>query len=319
MLLNSSLLDSLHFSVLTAKFLYDVRIGLWTPHRAGDMLDNLPAEILHLVARWLSERDTNALARSSIRMWHVLDAYLYRRNVRLFDASSFYWAVENGRPLTAQKGIDAGADVNRGKDGISDQLPLILAAKHRQLPLMKLLLATPGIHVNPRDSKGRTPLSWTAGMGCADHISLLLASDGIHADAGDKGSRRPLWWAAALGRPAAVRLLLNSQQVTVDATDSSGQTALVAAAAGLGDECDVGECVQLLLAAGARPDAKTIANRTPLSWAAGTGKLGVFKLVLVAMGHGRFETWTVQDWVTAREKDEMVKLLLGGSGTSTIA
>ncbi|OAQ77851.1 ankyrin repeats (3 copies) domain-containing protein [Purpureocillium lilacinum] len=183
---------------------------------------------------------------------------------------------------------------------------------------MKLLLATPGIHVNPRDSKGRTPLSWTAGMGCADHISLLLASDGIHADAGDKGSRRPLWWAAALGRPAAVRLLLNSQQVTVDATDSSGQTALVAAAAGLGDECDVGECVQLLLAAGARPDAKTIANRTPLSWAAGTGKLGVFKLVLVAMGHWRFETWTVQDWVTARERDEMVKLLLGGSGTSRI-
>ncbi|KAJ6439236.1 restless-like transposase [Purpureocillium lavendulum] len=278
------------------------------------MLDNLPAEILQSVATWLSERDANALARASIHMWHVLDEYLYRRNVQLFDASSFHWALENGRTSTAKKAIDAGADVNSGKNGINDQLPLILAAKYSQLPLMKLLLAIPGIDVNPRDSKGRTPLSWAAGVGCADPISLLLASDGIHADAGDKGSRRPLWWAAALGRPTAVRLLLNSEQVTVDATDSSGQTALVAAAAGLGEERDVEECVQLLLAAGARPDARSTANRTPLSWAAGSGKLGVFKLVLVAMGHGRFEGWTVRDWVTARERDEMAKLLLGGSG-----
>ncbi|KAJ6438056.1 putative AC transposase [Purpureocillium lavendulum] len=278
------------------------------------MLGILPAEVLHLVATWLSERDANALARASIHLWHVLDEYLYRRNIQLFDASSFHWAVKNGRAHSAKKAINAGADVNRGKDSFNDQLPLILAAKYSYLSLMELLLETPGIQVNPRDSKGRTPLSWAAAIGCADLISLLLASDGIHADAGDKGSRRPLWWAAALGRPTAVRLLLNSQQVTVDATDSSGQTALIAAAAGLGKEFDVEECVQLLLAAGARPDMRSTANRTPLSWAAGSGKLGVFKLVLVAMGHERFEGWTVRDWVTARERDDMVKLLLGGSG-----
>lgn len=279
------------------------------------MLVDLPAEILYLVAGWLSERDANALTRASVHLHHVLDEYLYRRNVQLFGASSFYWAVTNGRADTAQKAIDAGANVNRGKDGTNDLLPLILVAKYGQPLLMKLLLATPGIYVNARDSNGRTPLSWAAGTGSAGTISLLLAANGIHADAGDKGSRRPLWWAAALGRPTAVRLLLNSQQVTINATDSSGQTALLAAAAGLGKEPDIEDCVQLLLAAGARPDVRSAANRTPLSWAAGSGKLGVFRLVFVAMGHRRFEGWTSRDWVTARERDDMVKLLLGGSGS----
>jgi len=283
------------------------------------MLVDLPTEILYLVAEWLSERDVGTLARTNIHLHRLLDEYLYRRNVLLFGASSFHWAVAQGRVDTARKAISAGADVNRGKDDSPDLQPLILAAKLGHVPLLELLLATPGINVNTTDSTGRSALSWAAVAGHERPIALLLAVDAVEADAGDTAGRTPLWWAAAVGEPAAVRQLLCSEKVSVDRPDASGQTALIAAAAGLGVAGAVDECVEMLLFAGARPDARSVADRTPLSWAAGMGKMGVFKLVLGAMGTGRFKAvdgiggWTVRDWVTAGEKDAMVKLLRDGS------
>ncbi|UNI23257.1 hypothetical protein JDV02_009089 [Purpureocillium takamizusanense] len=283
------------------------------------MLADLPPEILYLVVEWLSERDVGVLVRTNTRLHSLLDERLYRRNVLLFDAFSLHWAVAAGRVGTARKAINAGADVNRGKDGSPDRRPLILAARHGHVGLLELFLAAPGTDVNVTDSTGRGALSWAAVVGLERPLAILLAVDAIEADAGDAAGRTPLWWAAAVAEPSAVALLLFSEKVSVDRPDDSGQTALIAAAAGLGMTGAVDECVEMLLFAGARPDARSLDDRTPLSWAAGLGKLGVFKLVLRALDESGFKAedgiggWTTRDWVTAAEKNVMVQLLQAGS------
>jgi ankyrin repeat protein len=75
--------------------------------------------------------------------------------------------------------------------------------------VVKLLLVTDGVDVNPKDTwNGRTPLSWAAENGHEAVVKLLLATDGVDANSKDKwDGRTPLSYAWAKGHKAVVRLL----------------------------------------------------------------------------------------------------------------
>ncbi|KAF8883436.1 ankyrin repeat-containing domain protein, partial [Infundibulicybe gibba] len=63
-----------------------------------------------------------------------------------------------GNARIAKLLLDKGDDVNSRSHG--GKAPLSLAARRGHEDFVKLLLAQDGIHVNPVDSKGYTPLDW---------------------------------------------------------------------------------------------------------------------------------------------------------------
>jgi ankyrin repeat protein len=61
--------------------------------------------------------------------------------------------------------------------------------------VVELLLASNGVHVDSKNTNGRTPLSWAAGKGNYAAVKLLLTKDGIDPDSKDKDGWTPLSWA----------------------------------------------------------------------------------------------------------------------------
>jgi ankyrin repeat protein len=125
--------------------------------------------------------------------------------------------------------------------GSWDETLLHIATRERHVEVVKLLLAQKTIHVDPKDSDGRTPLSWAAENGHEVVVELLLEKDAELESKGRDG-RTPLSWAAESGREAVVELLLEE---------------------------------------GAELESKDKDGRTPLSWAAESGREAVMKLLSI--------------------------------------
>ena len=114
--------------------------------------------------------------------------------------------------------------------------------------------------VNAQDSLGRTPLSLAAEIGDADSVSLLLASGAEPSTTANSGSTA-LCYAARTSDPACVSLLIDAGANIRSKTDWN-QTALHYAAAHSTDKRNA----QLLLEAGADPNAVDRDGRTPLGF-----------------------------------------------------
>ncbi|PVH91626.1 hypothetical protein DM02DRAFT_467953, partial [Periconia macrospinosa] len=50
-----------------------------------------------------SERDINAFAQANRRLYHLLNTYLYRYNIRQSGSSVLLWAAQHSQEVTAQK------------------------------------------------------------------------------------------------------------------------------------------------------------------------------------------------------------------------
>ena len=163
--------------------------------------------------------------------------------------------------------------------------PLLVAARGGNKAAVASLIAQ-GAEVNARDDKlGMTPLHGAAFRGHKEIVELLIAH-GAAVDAGDKGGRRPLHWAAQSGHRDMVELLI-AKGANVNARDKNGHTPVVLAStpeiakllldkgANVKDENGCmsliytaghgwPEVVELLLAKGAKANAKTDTDCTPL-------------------------------------------------------
>jgi ankyrin repeat protein len=76
-----------------------------------------------------------------------------------------------------------------------------------------------GFHQDPKDSDGRTPLSWAAERGHEAVVRLLVERDDVEADSKDQFGRTPLLWAVENGHEAVVRLLAERDDVETDSKD----------------------------------------------------------------------------------------------------
>ena len=176
---------------------------------------NLPNELLLYVADNLrTERNINAFARTSRRLYNLLNTYLYRHNVKRFEGSALLWALEHGRQKTAQKLIGEGANVqvtySRG------WTPLLFAATYGYTAVVEMLLANEGIDPNCMNNLGQTPLLQAARHGHEAVVQLLLTKDGIHPNLRDNWGWTPLCGAAYWGHKSVVKPLLSKCSVDVD-------------------------------------------------------------------------------------------------------
>ena len=123
---------------------------------------------------------------------------------------------------------------SRGYSGYSQVAPMRMTGVHLavyfRLSHIIIALLMNGHDPDPKDSEGRTPLSWAAQWGHEAVVKLLLAKDGVDPDSKDSDGQTPLSWAAENGHEAVVRLLLAKDGVDLNSKDNNGQTPLCSAA-----------------------------------------------------------------------------------------
>jgi ankyrin repeat protein len=189
--------------------------------------------------------------------------------------------------------------------------PLSWAAANGNEAVVKLLLGK-GAKLESKDRRGRTPLSWAAANGNEAVVKLLLGK-GAKLESKDRCGRTPLLWAVDNGHEAVVKLLLENG-VELESKDDYGQTPL-SWAADNGDEA----VVKLLLENGAELESKDDCGQTPLLWAVDNGHEAVVKLLLATDSvdpnsrdtqYGRTPLY----WAAVNGHESVVKLLLAKDG-----
>ncbi|KAI9768829.1 MAG: hypothetical protein M1840_004643 [Geoglossum simile] len=192
------------------------------------------------------------------------------------------------------------------------QTPLWLATDNRHEAVVKLLLNSGKVDINPEDNSNQT-LLWAAENGYEAIVKLLLDSGKVDVDLKDSyGGRTPLSWAAKNGHEAIAKLLLDSGEVDINSKDSNGQTPLSWAARG-GHET----VVKLLLDSG-KVDVNSkdsYGGRTPLLWAAENGHETVVKLLLDSgkvdvNSKDSYNGQTTLSWAAKNGHEAIAKLLL---------
>ncbi|KAJ6439216.1 putative ankyrin repeat protein [Purpureocillium lavendulum] len=153
--------------------------------------------------------------------------------------------------------------------------PLSWAAEHGNAAVAEQLLEHSATDIEAKGKEyGQTPLSWAAWKGRGQVVELLLRS-GANVNATSKDGRTPLSWAAGHGHQA-ITLKLVEEGAALEAKDERGWTPLWWGVAN-GHEA----AVKVLLDTGANIDAKDRGYReTPLSWAAGVGHSALIDLLL---------------------------------------
>jgi len=151
---------------------------------------------------------------------------------------------------------------------------LHLAAAGGHLKALKLLIEA-GADVNAKDDEGSTPLHQAVATNQYECVKELAKADGIDLEARDATLATPLAVAATLNLVPIVKLLI-SKRAQLDAGDERDFTPLHHA-------CAYGyiETVQILLTAGANPNAATlIDDTTPFHQAVFNGHHELLEILL---------------------------------------
>lgn len=295
--------------------LYAVLLPIQSPNMT---LLWLPNELLLSITESLQyEKDINALLQTNLRLYHLLNAYMYRRNIRTSESSALFWAAKHNKVATSQKLMKEGAKASIITTLSGRQwTPLALAAEAGSGNVVELLLGENGVNPDLKDECGNTPLSWAAGNGHTVVARLLLEKGMANSNTRDLNGRTPLSLAAENGHENMVQFLLNHDTTDPQARDSNGWTPLSWAA--LGGHTKV---VMLLLAhPDVDADLTSSSGRTALSWAAWNGHSEVVDLLLRTPqvnpdSRSKFGR-TPLSWAAANGHHEAVKLLLSTGKTN---
>lgn len=166
---------------------------------------------------------------------------------------SLHVAAQYGRQDLVKRLIEAGVDVNTMTK--AGRNALHIASLHGHEDVVTELL-TSRIAVNGPAGSRSTPLHIAVAMG-RFKISSLLIGSGTHLNVQDEKGKTPLHIAAMKGDYRICSLLIEAK-AAVDLQDVKGDTPLHSAAR------LSGAVVQLLVEAGARPNANNYAEEAPL-------------------------------------------------------
>jgi ankyrin repeat protein len=170
-----------------------------------------------------------------------------------------YFGLDELVTLLLQRGHDSKPRDSEGRT------PLSWAARNGHSGVVKILLATTDVN-DVCDYSGRSPLSWAAGNGHEAIVKLLLSTGRVNPDSKDNYRRTPFSWAVERGHRAIAELLLRTGKVDAGLKDLTGRSPLFWAIASR-DEATV----RLILSAGnVDVNSRDLVNRTPLSYAPNT-------------------------------------------------
>lgn len=183
-----------------------------------------------------------------------------------------HFAAESGNIQILSLLIDAGADVN-GTDnqGIT---PLMLLAQNGKTDAALKLMQVPEIDIHIKDNDGRMAIDYATSAGLRELVTALSQAGEDHADAYGNTSLHHACWN---GQSEVVKVLLEKTPDCVNELNDDGESPLLLAARR--SNLTIAE---LLLAAGARPDAANLHGVSPLHAAASKGDLFVGKALLAA-------------------------------------
>ena len=162
-----------------------------------------PNEILLIVAEYLPpcQRNINALAQTCLRLFHLLNPFLYRCNSRYHQSSALPWAVNQGLGNSVRNSLEAGAPYNKtghvtgligrrrcvlgctlselaGKSYFCPEFyeqPISSAARNGHLDVVRALLEY-GVEPDYPNPAGHTPLCLAAQGGHLELVHFLLVN-----------------------------------------------------------------------------------------------------------------------------------------------
>ena len=166
-------------------------------------------------------------------------------------------AVLEGRERSLERILKRKADVDLRTNGGATALHM--SAWLGDLRMTEMLIDA-GANVNAVENRGGTPLAFSAAHNAKDVArALLRAGASVNPPASEAGS--PLFWAASFGDAEFVAMLLERGAEVDSKEKGTGSTPLHgAASSGLEPQ----KKVQILLAAGAEPNAEDSSGKTPL-------------------------------------------------------
>lgn len=188
--------------------------------------------------------------------------------------------------------LEAGAVVNARTVG--RETALMRATMKGHVDVVRALLAAkadPNM-TNPRLSGGRTPLMWALSVGNTEMASVLLdggAKVGLSTSYGATPLRYAIWHDTPEQRALIRRLLAAGADVdagtpprlTGSAPIRNAEGTALGVVAGRGSRGSV-QMVEVLLAGGAKVNARQPGGRTALMLAAATGNIAVVRVLLDA-------------------------------------
>ena len=126
-----------------------------------------------------------------------------------------------GKVEEVRKALEEGADPNT-TDGEREITCLMVALEKNQAKVVDLLISCPAIEVNAKDPINRTALHFACWKGNVAMLSKLLAIPGLLLNERMDRGRTPIMAAVKFGRPDAVRLMAAVSEVDLDVKDNDG-------------------------------------------------------------------------------------------------
>jgi ankyrin repeat protein len=198
----------------------------------------LPDDILFLLADNLSrERDINALAQTSRRLYPPLNRLLYQYNIRHSNSSALRWGVYVGCEGTVRKCLELGAPIEckpktdpNDEDADSDEdiseTPLVNIAAERGYDGVLKPLLDYGANPNENRQFPRVPLGLAIQNGHDAAMRVLLAREDTKVTLPSTPfSQQPLHFALERGSLESV-LLLIERGADLQQYESTGARAL---------------------------------------------------------------------------------------------
>ncbi|KAJ5510657.1 hypothetical protein N7453_002760 [Penicillium expansum] len=197
-------------------------------------LSTLPKELYLAISDFLlSPSDLNAFTCTNTTTYNLLNNTLYKRDATSPNPKSLFWASTTDTSSTALKSLSAGFDIQSRTDTdprLKGCTPIMLAALHNSIAVLKLLLLNDEANPNTRDRKWiRPPLSWAVKEGHSAIVQTLLNDDRTDVNLQDKAGDTALM-IAVNHQPKMMTLLLCSGRADPRMPNRQGWTPLSRAA-----------------------------------------------------------------------------------------